>query len=498
MVNSLVKSSDMLELKSKFFLSRLVTYFFFLLFPIWAQKTLDLPPVAQVFIMVLYVFFMTGQWYLLGKEVDHRLKVYFRVNSSMDRVVYRLLLGMIFMFIYFNILSFLSAKWIYNLFWLTWVFLGLFYSWPTRGKIVQESVTSNFSEFRYLDSFEKTLVALILIVFIFSFPELPNLTSRGGLQLFFDPKENFSIQVWNFLVVNYYPFQSYPELLKVAWSVHFYFVGLGLFLLCFYALLRFFVSRRLSLLGVFALITSWSFSKILMVDYGAAISTTFSVFWVWSFLWSTKSGTYRSGLFLGLVNYYGVLLNQKFIFLFFIQLGLLYFIFMKDKTLWFRKQLLRYSLFGGLLSLGVVLVNLEKFGALDSVNREYWPHLIEIFSRKSIFSLSVLGFFLLLIYPFMSRSSIFKDIHFDSQRLKEVISVVISLIVCSFLFEKALISSFSLLWIFCLLSLVPIEMIFQSISRLRSRRNIIYVLYILICLLDSHFEGRVKIFINLL
>ncbi len=49
------------------------------------------------------------------------------------------------------------------------------------------------------------------------------------------------------------------------------------------------------------------------------------------------------------------------------------------------------------------------------------------------------------------------------------------------------------MWVLALLSLFPLELLFQRISRLRSSRNLIYAAYILIALLDSHFEGRVKI-----
>ncbi len=49
------------------------------------------------------------------------------------------------------------------------------------------------------------------------------------------------------------------------------------------------------------------------------------------------------------------------------------------------------------------------------------------------------------------------------------------------------------MWVLTVFSLIPLEWIFQSISRLRSKRNAIYALYILVCLLDSHFEGRVRI-----
>lgn len=497
MGNTLANRSDVLTLKSKFFLYRSLSYSFFLLIPIWLQKALDLPVFLQVFLMSLYILFMVGQWFLLGKEVDHRLKIYFRVNSSMDRVIYRLLLGMILMLIYFNLLSFLSPKWIYNTFWMTWILLGLFYSWPTRGKIIQESVSSHFTEFRYLDSFEKTLVGLILLMFLVSIPELPYLKSIDGLKLFLDSGETFSTQVWNFLTVNYYPFVRYPDMLKIAWSMHFYIVGLGLFLICFYALLRFFLSRRLSLLGVFALISSWSFSKIIGADLGNALVSTYSLFWVWSVLWVTKSETYRSGLFLGLINYYGVLLNQSWIFMVFIQLGALYFYFLRHKTVWYRRQLLRYCLFGIFLSLGVTLVNLEKFEMISSIGVDYLDHFFYLLDRKAIFSLSFIGIFFFVGKILFKNFSLFKAFQMDKQRSVELLAAISCLFLYALILDQSLVSNFSLLWFFAFFGLIPLEVIFQSISRLRSKRNMIYVAYILICLLDSHFEGRVKIFLRL-
>jgi hypothetical protein len=49
--------------------------------------------------MLAYIMFMGGQWYLLGKEIDHRLKIYFRANSSIDRVLYRLIIGQMTMMV---------------------------------------------------------------------------------------------------------------------------------------------------------------------------------------------------------------------------------------------------------------------------------------------------------------------------------------------------------------------------------------------------------------
>lgn len=448
--------------------------------------------------MIFYMLFMMGQWFLFGKELDHRLKIYFRVNSSMDRILYRFLTGMVFFILYFNLLSFLPHKWIYNCFWITWVCLGLFYSWPTRGKIIKESVSSSFSEFRFLDSFEKTLVGLILLMLVFSMPDFPKLTNFSALKLFFDPSEILSSHFWNFLLVNYYPFKSYPDLFKIAISMHFYYICLGLFLICFYALLRYFVSRRLSLLGVFALISSWAFSKILDVHYGDSLQTTFALFSVWSMLWITKSSTYRSGLFLGLIGYYGAIVNSAYAIIFPLNMGLLYFFFLKDKTPWFRRQLLKYALFGAVLVLVVVL------GSPD-VHETFKPFefnlLIQnfntIFERKAFNILSVFGVGILFIKVIYPKIALLREFKVDQYKLTEMVTLLFLYGVFAATVDYRLINSFSMMWPIALFSLIPLELLFQSISRLRSRRNMIYLVYILICLLDSHFEGRVKIFMKL-
>lgn len=440
---------------------------------------------------------MMGQWFLLGKEIDHRLRIYFKVNSSLDRVVSRFLMGICFFTLYFNLLSLLPPKWIYNSFWVTWVALGLFYSWPTRGKIIQESVSSNFGEFKFLDSFEKTLVGLILLMLLVSMPQLSSLTNFNALKLYFDPKESLSPIYWNFITVHLYPFRSYPDLFKLALSMHFYFVNLGIFLLCFYALLRYFVSRRLSLLGVFALISSWSFSKILGANVGDAVQTTYSLIVVWSILWAQKSSTYRSGLLVGLVGFWGTIINLTYAPLLLINLTLLYFFFLRDRTQWYRRQFLKYSSLGVALTGLVLVTHHGMLEDLSPVASTYWSQAWVILNRKAFYILSYFGVIAILfsILPIFDKK--FRDFKFDSLKIGELLLMITCLFIYGLIFNTQLIESFFLMWVVSLLSLLPIELIFRSISRLRSRRNMIYLVYILICLLDSHFEGRVKIFIRL-
>lgn len=452
---------------------------------------------ALALLMTLYILFIVSQWFLLGKEIDHRLKIYFRVNSSIDRVVYRLLLGMFFFILLFNLINFLEAKWVYNSYWITWSILGLFYSWPTRGKIIQESVSSNFGEFKFLDRFEKTLVALIMLMFVFSIPELPPQVNVDMLKLYFDPLEKIGNPLWNFLIVNYYPFKTYPGLFRLAWSLHFYIVGVGLFLLVFYAFLRFFVSRRLSILGVFALISSWSFSKILVTNVEYSMLTTYSLVWIWTLLWVTKSSTYRAGLFLGLVSYWGALLNPSYSILVFFQIGLLYFFFLKDRTAWYKRQLLRYALFGVVLTLLHFFAHLDLLDSMHSLDLSFLSNAGREIDRKGFFVLGVFGLVVALIKTYFPRPLFMKEFQIEKQSLNIVLSSYLIFIILSLFWDNSLVHGFGTMWAMAFLSLIPLELIFQSLSRVRSRRNMIYVIYILICLLDSHFEGRVKLFMKI-
>jgi hypothetical protein len=494
MVNTLENTSGIGRLKWKFFTYRALSYFSFLCVPVFVQKGMHLSMGLEAIFMTLYILFIVGQWFLLGKEIDHRFKIYFRVNSSIDRVVYRLFLGMIFFVILFNFISFLESRWIANSVWTIWISLGLFYSWPTRGKIIQESVSSNFGEFKFLDGFEKTLLSLILLMYFFSLPDLPPLVNIEMLKLYYDPMEKMGNSFFNFLIVNYYPFKNYPGLIRLAWSLHFYVVGMGFFLLVFYALLRFFVSRRLSLLGVFALVSSWSFSKTLNTNVEFTLITTYSVLWLWTILWVTKSSTYRAGLFMGLVSYWGALLNPGFGIFAIFQLGFLYFIFLKDRTFWYKRQLFKYSLFGTILTVIYFFNHIESLDFTNTFNGGAWDVLRQELERKGFYILAVLGFLVLLIKIFWNSLTAFQ---IETENIKMFLLTLLLALISSILGEEYFLKGFSMMWILSFLSLIPLELVFQSISRLRSNRNMIYLIYILICLLDSHFEGRVKVFLKI-
>ena len=268
MENTLAKSSDILWEKSKFFINRVLIYFSFLLLPVWIQKSLEINMFVQSLMMLAYLLFMAGQWYLLGKEIDYRLKIYFRANSSIDRVLYRVIIGNATMMIIFNMMAFIPESIVRHFFWGFFVLIGLFYSWPTRGKIIQESVSTQFTEYKFLDSFEKTVLFLTIAMFICSMPSFPFLTNLETYKLIVDPEEKMNTQLWSYLHVNFLPFRRFPHLINLGWNMHLYFVNFSIYLLAFYGILRFFISRRISILALFALVSTWGFSIFLKKDIG--------------------------------------------------------------------------------------------------------------------------------------------------------------------------------------------------------------------------------------
>lgn len=494
MGDSLAKKSDFLKIKYKFFINRVVMYFSFLLIPIFIQKGNNFSFFAQSNILIIYLIFMVGQWYLLGKEIDHRLKIYFRVNSSMERIVYRVFMGsmaMLFLFNFFYLFPEFMTKY---LFWGFFGFFGLFYSWPTRGKIIEDSMTDQFGEMKFLDSFERTVFVLSVITFLVSLPELALFENIEALKLYFDPNEKVSHLIWNYLSILYHPFAAYPKLYNLIWSFHFYFISMGLFVTAFYGMLRHFFSRRLSILGLFALLSSWSYARALNTDYFYSFTTTIPLIWCWSLLWTTKSGTYRSGLLTGLICSFVTLANVLNIVLLPITLALFYFGFLKNYTDWYKRQWLKYNILGIVISLLVLVsqAHTAQFMELSQLSFLF-KQLGELIYRKAFFVIAPLGLIMsLLIFSKRAKSS-FSFLNFNTDTLKEFFACVGVVFFVGLFINPQFLQGFSLIWILVFFSLVPLEWIFQSISRLRSKRNLIYALYILVCILDSHLENRIRV-----
>ena len=165
-------------------------------------------------------------------------------------------------------------------------------------------------------------------------------------------------------------------------------------------------------------------------------------------------------------------------------------VFLEEKTTWFRRQLVKYYLLGFIMILLVLVSKLNSNWHIEFIDTTYFFMFKKILARKAIYALSIFGVAIFLFKYFRPNMKFTKLMELDRGRLKQLgISL---LCISSFtLFATHINKSFALMWPFALFSLVPIELIFQSISRLRSKRNVIFVAYILVCILDSHLEGRI-------
>ena len=123
-------------------------------------------------------------------------------------------------------------------------------------------------------------------------------------------------------------------------------------------------------------------------------------------------------------------------------------------------------------------------------------YLTSVIKRKAFYALSFIGLVTFIVMIIKPRNKLFSQMTLDQKRMAEFLILTIMVILMGLFVDKDMVRSFGLLWLIVFLSLLPLEWIFQSISRLRSRRNFIYMIYVLVCLLDSHFEGRIRLVYN--
>lgn len=169
----------------------------------------------------------------------------------------------------------------------------------------------------------------------------------------------------------------------------------------------------------------------------------------------------------------------------------------KTKQLGTKSRALSTPLFGLCLVIAFTLTNHGFLEDLRPFNPELWFQFQTVFFRKGFNLLAIIGVLILFIKYLKPNQSLVKDFKIDREKFNELLILLAVVLIFSVFVDYQLMNNFGLMWPIVLFALIPIELLFQSISRLRSRRNMIYLIYIMICLLDSHFEGRVKIFVRL-
>ena len=171
---------------------------------------------------------------------------------------------------------------------------------------------------------------------------------------------------------------------------------------------------------------------------------------------------------------------------------------LKDRTWWYKGQLIKYATFGWLLCIALLILNIEQFRNIHPNSWSLFDSALKLIDRKAFFVLSFFGIVVILANYLKPKARFLLQLSLNRELTNYLLILSIFFCLNSFVFDAYIFRDFSLMWLICVLSLMPIEIIFQTISRMRSNRNMIYFIYILICLLDSHFEGRVKIFLKLL
>jgi hypothetical protein len=156
--------------------------------------------------------------------------------------------------------------------------------------------------------------------------------------------------------------------------------------------------------------------------------------------------------------------------------------------------MIKYNILGIVVTLAVSLTHFEMGKVFSGVSVSYlFDSVGELVYRKAFYALSGFGVFLIFCFKLKLFKKHLSFVTFDNERLNQLLFCFGVIIFSGLIFSRVYVDGFSMLWMVAFLSLIPLEWIFQSISRLRSKRNIIYTLYILVCLLDSHLEGRIRI-----
>lgn len=430
-----------------------------------------------LFSFLLIIFFIFN-FYLFGDLVEYVFKIHYRVGSSINRLISRVLLG------YFLILllrKVLPLDIFINFFYF-FIFLNfVYFSYPTRSRLYDVTVRSHFSEFKFLDKSERIVLFLIIFYFIFSIPFVGEGLSPGKDQgvlgiLLSSIKSNLNSS----LALISYKYLFYGSML----------------LACLYSTFRVFFSRRVSLLGVFLLQSNWSFYKLYEGDLNILTYACLVTVLLWLYFFCLKSLTYRSGLLFGLFLPASLVLEKNFFYSFLI-LTLSLTISFQKKGKWFILQFFRYSLLGVVSSALFFYKNISfKFFQYFS-SAEILASGLQVFRNKAFFINSMNS--IALIFAL----SIFKKSYFRMwcevrgfNKLAFILLPAYWFIFAFFKFSQLnnLLSIEVILLTF--LSLPVVDFIIWRLNNYRDKRTAAFFLFIVFILLDSHLEGRVKVFLS--
>ena len=219
--------------KNEISCSETIALFFCLLYFFFEFKFISDSKVLQFLLTVFIGYFLGFNFYLIGVYLDHLFKIYYHLNSSLDRIIYRTVFGASLISITVYILNIfessiqVTSNFFIGLFGLNFIFSV----YPTSSRVVYSSLRGNLGEIKHLDKVEKTILVLFLIYFFVSTPDLDYLNLKNTAFLIHGDILN----------------QSFPSLVsifnkikigKVATGYFYFFLG-GLFYLLTYSFFRF-------------------------------------------------------------------------------------------------------------------------------------------------------------------------------------------------------------------------------------------------------------------
>jgi len=475
--------------KLVFFISRVIIFGCALLLPLYFDKFHSVHKIYGYLAVLSYFCFVLMNWYLWGKEINYRFKVYARANSSVDRILERILLGSVVSIFVLSCISLFKGFDERLLYWIFWTIAVSFFSYPTKRRIIDRKISFEFSELKFMDGFEKVIFAVIVIIFLISIPSFPVFHGTDAIKVYLDPGELIHDQLWGFYDLILFHGRAVTDLNNFAYFYFSYLLFFGLFVISFYCILRFKFTRKVSLIGTLSIICTRYLYYLLFNHVSDLLSTATMMTLCWVFLWSLKSSTYRSGLLMGLIGYFCLLVNIKMLILH-AALTIVFILYKyQESSLWYLKQFIRYTLVGAALTFLTLLLHHGFQISFNSLNfYEFITQLKIIFTSKSFFILAVPGLFILLFDLTSSR---------DSELRKISIFFVLALF-WGFFFEIGAIRSFFIVALISFVCMLTLDKILMKVSINKSHQNLIILFYVVMCMMDSSIEYRVKNLLELL
>jgi hypothetical protein len=168
----------------------------------------------------------------------------------------------------------------------------------------------------------------------------------------------------------------------------------------------------------------------------------------------------------------------------------------KIRTRWFCYKFIRYTFLGIFLSLVAHLMRgsfeIESFKLSFDLLLSAWTNI----EKKGFFVIAFIGIAIFIFNLF--NQLVMKRIENSAERVKYYYLLVLVSIfaILAMIYPFNMAKGLTLLWLLTFFSIYPIEKLFGVMSKYRSKRNLVYLCYIILAILDSRLESRIKSLIS--